>query len=221
MEKFINDLYSNSNFPIILCVLIAVFTVLFIITLFLALRDAKKNEESVEKMLDGTKDEKSEDVPVETKELKEEVEPTFEDITFNEKEEEKSEEVKYPGVSFEPTLEKKEETNNVDVIEETTTTIPVLKDDEISNFENFFLENLKDKEEDNNVFDFTEKKEEEPAKKIELEPVDVNFDFSSLEEDSKKSETPEIPASVEADMPKMKADYSYKQIERETYKINK
>ena len=42
MEKFINNLYSNSNFPIILFSLIGIFIVLFIITLILALRDAKK-----------------------------------------------------------------------------------------------------------------------------------------------------------------------------------
>ena len=43
MEKFINNLYSNSNFPIILVCLIAIFVVLFIITLILALKDAKNN----------------------------------------------------------------------------------------------------------------------------------------------------------------------------------
>ena len=45
MEKFINNLYSNSNFPIILGALIIIFVILFVITLILALKDAKNNME--------------------------------------------------------------------------------------------------------------------------------------------------------------------------------
>ena len=179
MEKFINNLYSNSNFPIILVCLIAIFVVLFIITLILALKDAKNNSLDEDEKKEEPKDkvEFKEPVP----EVKEEPQ-TFEEVSFDSEEAKEEKANKYSGVSFEePKVnEAAKETSPVDVIEETTTSIPVLKDEEISNFEEFFLQNLKEKSENNNVFDFSKKEDKEEvsiseeAKKDSTEVSDSN-----------------------------------------------
>lgn len=202
MEKFINNLYSNSNFPIILFSLIGIFIVLFIITLILALRDAKKysKEEELESK-------KTDDLEVKEESPKEEQEEThFEDITFNEEEKPKEDETTFDGISFDDkNLDddkdtKDDEDTKEEVIEETTTEIPVLKDEEISNFEEFFLENLKDKKD--NVFDFSKIEDKKATEKLENNELDFNSD-------------------IEMELPKKKTDYSFKNIDGESYKINK
>lgn len=199
MEKFINNLYSNSNFPIILFSLIGIFIVLFIITLILALRDAKKY--SKEEELNSKEKKDLEESPKEEKE-----ETHFEDITFNEEEKPKEEETTFEGISFDDkNLEddkdtKDDEDTKEEVIEETTTEIPVLKDEEISNFEEFFLENLKDKKD--NVFDFSKIEDKKATEKLENNELDFNSD-------------------IEMELPKKKTDYSFKNIDVESYKINK
>lgn len=199
MEKFINNLYSNSNFPIILFSLIGIFIVLFIITLILALRDAKKY--SKEEELNSKEKKDLEESPKE-----EEEETHFEDITFNEEEKPKEDETTFEGISFDDkNLEddkdtKDDEDTKEEVIEETTTEIPVLKDEEISNFEEFFLENLKDKKD--NVFDFSKIEDKKATEKLENNELDFNSD-------------------IEMELPKKKTDYSFKNIDGESYKINK
>ncbi len=147
MEKFINNLYSNSNFPIILGALIIIFVVLFIITLILALKDAKNNMEL--EVSKDREDKENKDNVVFKEPEKEETEEkvSFENVSFDKEEENQDEKPKYEGISFDEVSGDtvSDGTSKVDVIEETTETIPVLKDDEISNFEEFFLENLKDK----------------------------------------------------------------------------
>ena len=199
MEKFINNLYSNSNFPIILFTLIGIFIVLFIITLILALRDAKKY--SKEEELNSKERKDLEESPKEEQE-----ETHFEDITFNEEEKPKEDETTFEGISFDDkNLEddkdtKDDEDTKEEVIEETTTEIPVLKDEEISNFEEFFLENLKDKKD--NVFDFSKIEDKKATEKLENNELDFNSD-------------------IEMELPKKKTDYSFKNIDGESYKINK
>lgn len=196
MEKFINNLYSNSNFPIILFSLIGIFIVLFIITLILALRDAKKYSKEEELESKETNDlEVKEESPKEEKE-----ETHFEDITFNEEEKSKEGETTFAGISFDnKSVEDNSETKE-EVIEETTTEIPVLKDEEISNFEEFFLENLKDKKD--NVFDFSKIEDKKVTEKLENNQLDFNSD-------------------IEMELPKKKTEYSFKDIDGESYKINK
>lgn len=199
MEKFINNLYSNSNFPIILFTLIGIFIVLFIITLILALRDAKKY--SKEEELNSKERKDLEESPKEEQE-----ETHFEDITFNEEEKPKEDETTFEGISFDDkNLDddkdtKDDEDTKEEVIEETTTEIPVLKDEEISNFEEFFLENLKDKKD--NVFDFSKIEDKKATEKLENNELDFNSD-------------------IEMELPKKKTDYSFKNIDGESYKINK
>ena len=199
MEKFINNLYSNSNFPIILFSLIGIFIVLFIITLILALRDAKKY--SKEEELNSKEKKDLEESPKEEKE-----ETHFEDITFNDEEKLKEDETTFDGISFDDkNLDddkdtKDDEDTKEEVIEETTTEIPVLKDEEISNFEEFFLENLKDKKD--NVFDFSKIEDKKATEKLENNELDFNSD-------------------IEMELPKKKTDYSFKNIDGESYKINK
>ena len=199
MEKFINNLYSNSNFPIILFSLIGIFIVLFIITLILALRDAKKY--SMEEELNSKERKDLEESPKEEQE-----ETHFEDITFNEEEKPKEVETTFEGISFDDkNLDEDKDTKDdkdtkEEVIEETTTEIPVLKDEEISNFEEFFLENLKDKKD--NVFDFSKIEDKKATEKLENNELDFNSD-------------------IEMELPKKKTDYSFKNIDGESYKINK
>lgn len=199
MEKFINNLYSNSNFPIILFSLIGIFIVLFIITFILALRDAKKY--SKEEELNSKEKKDLEESPKEEKE-----ETHFEDITFNDEEKPKEDETTFDGISFDDkNLDddkdtKDDEDTKEEVIEETTTEIPVLKDEEISNFEEFFLENLKDKKD--NVFDFSKIEDKKATEKLENNELDFNSD-------------------IEMELPKKKTDYSFKNIDGESYKINK
>ena len=202
MEKFINNLYSNSNFPVILFSLIGIFIVLFIITLILALRDAKKYSKEEELESKKTDDlEGKEESPKEEKE-----ETHFEDITFNEEEKPKEVETTFEGISFDDkNLDADKDTKDdkdtkEEVIEETTTEIPILKDEEISNFEEFFLENLKDKKD--NVFDFSKIEDKEVTEKLENNQLDFNSD-------------------IEMELPKKKTDYSFKNIDGESYKINK
>lgn len=193
MEKFINNLYSNSNFPIILFSLIGIFIVLFIITLILALRDAKKY--SKEEELNSKERKDLEESP------KEEEEKThFEDITFNEEEKPKEDETIFEGISFDDKNLDDDKDTKEEVIEETTTEIPILKDEEISNFEEFFLENLKDKKD--NVFDFSKIEDKKVTEKLENNQLDFNSD-------------------IEMKLPKKKIDYSFKNIYGESYKINK
>ena len=193
MEKFINNLYSNSNFPIILFSLIGIFIVLFIITLILALRDAKKY--SKEEELNSKERKDLEESPKE-----EEEETHFEDITFNEEEKPKEDETIFEGISFDDKNLDDDKDTKEEVIEETTTEIPVLKDEEISNFEEFFLENLKDKKD--NVFDFSKIEDKKVTEKLENNQLDFNSD-------------------IEMKLPKKKIDYSFKNIYGESYKINK
>lgn len=193
MEKFINNLYSNSNFPIILFSLIGIFIVLFIITLILALRDAKKY--SKEEELNSKERKDLEESPKE-----EEEETHFEDITFNEEEKPKEDETIFDGISFDDKNLDDDKDTKEEVIEETTTEIPVLKDEEISNFEEFFLENLKDKKD--NVFDFSKIEDKKVTEKLENNQLDFNSD-------------------IEMKLPKKKIDYSFKNIDGESYKINK
>lgn len=193
MEKFINNLYSNSNFPIILFSLIGIFIVLFIITLILALRDAKKY--SKEEELNSKERKDLEESPKE-----EEEETHFEDITFNEEEKPKEDETIFEGISFDDKNLDDDKDIKEEVIEETTTEIPVLKDEEISNFEEFFLENLKDKKD--NVFDFSKIEDKKVTEKLENNQLDFNSD-------------------IEMKLPKKKFDYSFKNIDGESYKINK
>lgn len=193
MEKFINNLYSNSNFPIILFSLIGIFIVLFIITLILALRDAKKY--SKEEELNSKERKDLEESPKE-----EEEETHFEDITFNEEEKPKENETIFEGISFDDKNLDDDKDTKEEVIEETTTEIPVLKDEEISNFEEFFLENLKDKKD--NVFDFSKIEDKKVTEKLENNQLDFNSD-------------------IEMKLPKKKTDYSFKNIDGESYKINK
>ena len=194
MEKFINNLYSNSNFPIILFSLIGIFVVLFIITLILALRDAKKYNREDLKPEEATEEE-AESNDSDTK--------VFEDITFNKDEEKTAESSKteeFAGVSFANNEKENETEAKEDVILETTTRLPVLKDEEISNFEEFFLENLKEK--NNNVFDFSKIEDKEVTDKMKNNELDFNSD-------------------VAMELPKKKAEYSFKDIDGESYKINK
>ena len=193
MEKFINNLYSNSNFPIILFSLIGIFIVLFIITLILALRDAKKY--SKEEELNSKERKDLEESPKE-----EEEETHFEDITFNEEEKPKEDETTFEGISFDDKNLDDDKDTKEEVIEETTTEIPVLKDEEIINFEEFFLENLKDKKD--NVFDFSKIEDKKVTEKLENNQLDFNSD-------------------IEMKLPKKKIDYSFKNIDGESYKINK
>lgn len=193
MEKFINNLYSNSNFPIILFSLIGIFIVLFIITLILALRDAKKY--SKEEELNSKERKDLEESPKE-----EEEEAHFEDITFNEEEKPKEDETIFEGISFDDKNLDDDKDIKEEVIEETTTEIPILKDEEISNFEEFFLENLKDKKD--NVFDFSKIEDKKVTEKLENNELDFNSD-------------------IEMKLPKKKIDYSFKNIDGESYKINK
>lgn len=193
MEKFINNLYSNSNFPIILFSLIGIFIVLFIITLILALRDAKKY--SKEEELNSKERKDLEESPKE-----EEEETHFEDITFNEEEKPKEDETIFEGISFDDKNLDDDKDIKEEVIEETTAEIPVLKDEEISNFEEFFLENLKDKKD--NVFDFSKIEDKKVTEKLENNQLDFNSD-------------------IEMKLPKKKIDYSFKNIDGESYKINK
>ena len=245
MEKFINNLYSNSNFPIILVCLIAIFVVLFIITLILALKDAKNNSLDEDEKKEEPKDkvEFKEPVP----EVKEEPQ-TFEEVSFDSEEAKEEKANKYSGVSFEePKVnDAAKETSPVDVIEETTTSIPVLKDEEISNFEEFFLQNLKEKSENNNVFDFSKKEDKEEDKKdstdisesndskasspVTLEsafPVndendlesgsDNEDDVISFDEKEVFENKEEAPVSME--LPKMKKEYTFKELDGESYRI--
>ena len=194
MEKFINNLYSNSNFPIILFSLIGIFVVLFIITLILALRDAKKYNREDLKPEEATEEE-AESNDSDTK--------VFEDITFNKDEEktaESSKKEEFAWVSFANNETENETEAKEDVILETTTRLPVLKDEEISNFEEFFLENLKEK--NNNVFDFSKIEDKEVTDKMKNNELDFNSD-------------------VAMELPKKKAEYSFKDIDGESYKINK
>lgn len=193
MEKFINNLYSNSNFPIILFTLIGIFIVLFIITLILALRDAKKY--SKEEELNSKERKDLEESPKEEQE-----ETHFEDITFNEEEKPKEDETTFEGISFDDKNLDDDKDTKEEVIEETTTEIPILKDEEISNFEEFFLENLKDKKD--NVFDFSKIEDKKATEKLENNELDFNSD-------------------IEMELPKKKTDYSFKNIDGESYKINK
>lgn len=215
MEKFINNLYSNSNFPIILGALIVVFVILFVITLILALKDAKNNLEFEEESKDKENKDKVSFQEKENAEPEEKV--SFENVSFDKEEEEKTEEKsKYEGISFaEASNTEPTDVSKIDVIEETTQTIPVLKDEEISNFEEFFLQNLKDKK-DNNIFDFS-KKEDSLSKEVE------NTNQESLE--SKEEVKEEVPAKEEMpldmELPKMKQEYTFKELDGESYKLNK
>lgn len=215
MEKFINNLYSNSNFPIILGALIVVFVILFVITLILALKDAKNNLEFEEESKDKENKDKVSFQEKENVEPEEKV--SFENVSFDKEEEEKTEgKSKYEGISFdEASNTEPTDVSKVDVIEETTQTIPVLKDEEISNFEEFFLQNLKDKK-DNNIFDFS-KKEDSLSKEVE------NTNQESLE--SKEEVKEEVPAKEEMpldmELPKMKQEYTFKELDGESYKLNK
>ena len=215
MEKFINNLYSNSNFPIILGALIVVFVILFVITLILALKDAKNNLEFEEESKDKENKDKVSFQEKENAEPEEKV--SFENVSFDKEEEEKTgEKPKYEGISFdEASNTEPTDVSKVDVIEETTQTIPVLKDEEISNFEEFFLQNLKDKK-DNNIFDFS-KKEDSLSKEVE------NTNQESLE--SKEEVKEEVPAKEEMpldmELPKMKQEYTFKELDGESYKLNK
>ena len=210
MEKFINNLYSNSNFPIILGALIVVFVILFIITL----KDAKNNLEFEEESKDKENKDK---VSFQEKENKEPEETaSFENVSFDKEEEKTEEKSKYEGISFdEVSNTEPPDVSKFDVIEETTQTIPVLKDEEISNFEEFFLQNLKDKK-DNNIFDFS-KKEDSSSKEVE------NTNLESLE--SKEEVKEEVPAKEEMpldmELPKMKQEYTFKELDGESYKLNK
>ena len=222
MEKYINNLYSNSNFPIILVCLIAIFVVLFIITLILALKDAKNNSLDEDEKKEEPKDkvEFKEPVP----EVKEEPQ-TFEEVSFDSEEAKEEKANKYSGVSFEePKVnDAAKETSPVDVIEETTTSIPVLKDEEISNFEEFFLQNLKEKSENNNVFDFSKKEDKEEVspseedKKDSTEVSDNKDDVISFEEKKVSENKEEVPVSME--LPKMKKEYTFKELDGESYRI--
>lgn len=239
MEKFINNLYSNSHFPIVLACLIVVFVVLFVITLFLALKDAKNNSLDEDEKKEESKDkvEFKEPIP----EVKEEPQ-TFEEVSFDSEEAKEEKANKYSGVSFEePKVnEAVNETSPVDVIEETTTSIPVLKDEEISNFEEFFLQNLKDKNGDNNIFDFSKKddnnisdshedetsavqavpavSESGNAVSMDYENANVNDVVSFAKNDNLNSEKiEEKPAGVE--LPKMKKEYTFKELDGESYRL--
>ena len=253
MEKFINNLYSNSNFPIILVCLIAIFVVLFIITLILALKDAKNNFLDDDEKKEEPKDkvEFKEPIP----EVKEEPQ-TFEEVSFDSEEAKEEKANKYSGVSFEePKVnEAAKDSSPVDVIEETTTSIPVLKDEEISNFEEFFLQNLKEKSENNNVFDFSKKEDKEEVsiseedkkdntevsesndskisspvtlesafpvnddKENDLESGSDNEDgVISFEEKDVSENKEEAPVSME--LPKMKKEYTFKELDGESYHI--
>ena len=251
MEKFINNLYSNSNFPIILVCLIAIFVVLFIITLILALKDAKNNSLDEDEKKEEPKDkvEFKEPVP----EVKEEPQ-TFEEVSFDSEEAKEEKANKYSGVSFEePKVnDAAKETSPVDVIEETTTSIPVLKDEEISNFEEFFLQNLKEKSENNNVFDFSKKEDKEevsPSKEDKKDSTDIsesndsktsspvtlestfavndenNLETGSDNEDGVVSfEEKEVAenkeeAPVSMELPKMKKEYNFIELDGESYRI--
>lgn len=253
MEKFINNLYSNSNFPIILVCLIAIFVVLFIITLILALKDAKNNSLDEDEKKEEPKDkvEFKEPVP----EVKEEPQ-TFEEVSFDSEEAKEEKSDKYSGVSFEePKVnDAAKETSPIDVIEETTTSIPVLKDEEISNFEEFFLQNLKEKSENNNVFDFSKKEDKEevsPSEEDKKDSTEVSEsndskistpvtlesafpvnddkendlesgsnnedDVISFEEKEVSENKEEAPVSME--LPKMKKEYTFKELDGESYRI--
>lgn len=213
MEKFINNLYSNSNFPIILGALILIFVVLFVITLVLALKDAKNNLELEEE----PKDKESKDNVSFKEEVNEDTEEkvSFENVSFDTEEEKKDEKPKYEGISYEEVKPVSDGVlESVDVIEETTQTIPVLKDEEISNFEEFFLQNLKDKK-DNNVFDFS-KKEDIPKEEVnENKPVTLES-HDEVKEESVKEEVP-----LDMELPKMKQVYTFKELDGESYRLNK
>ena len=214
MEKFINNLYSNSNFPIILGALIIIFVVLFIITLILALKDAKNNMEL--EVSKDREDKENKDNVVFKEPEKEETEEkvSFENISFDKEEENQDEKPKYEGISFDEVSGDtvSDGTSKVDVIEETTQTIPVLKDDEISNFEEFFLENLKDKK-DGNIFDFSNKDTEENKKTTS---VALEDDTNAINSESTKEV---VPSDME--LPKMKQEYTFKELDGESYRLNK
>lgn len=253
MEKFINNLYSNSNFPIILVCLIAIFVVLFIITLILALKDAKNNSLDEDEKKEEPKDKVEFKDPV--PEVKEEPQ-TFEEVSFDSEEAKEEKADKYSGVSFEePKVnDAAKETSPIDVIEETTTSIPVLKDEEISNFEEFFLQNLKEKSQNNNVFDFSKKEDKEEVSPSEEDrkdskevsenndsktsspvtlesafPVnddnennlesgsDNEDDVISFDEKEVFENKEEAPVSME--LPKMKKEYTFKELDGESYRI--
>ena len=106
-------------------------------------------------------------------------------------------------------------TAKVDVIEETTETIPVLKDDEISNFEEFFLENLKDKK-DGNIFDFSKKEDKDTEENKKTTSVALEDDTNAINSESTKEV---VPSDME--LPKMKQEYTFKELDGESYRLNK
>ena len=186
-------------------------------------------------------------------EVKEEPQ-TFEEVSFDSEEAKEEKDDKYSGVSFqEPKVnDAAKETSPVDVIEETTTSIPVLKDGEISNFEEFFLQNLKEKSENNNVFDFSkkeDKEEESPSEEDRKDSTDISEsndskasspvtlesafpvndendlesgldnedDVISFDEKEVFENKEEAPVSME--LPKMKKEYTFKELDGESYRI--
>ena len=106
-------------------------------------------------------------------------------------------------------------TSKVDVIEETTQTIPVLKDDEISNFEEFFLENLKDKK-DGNIFDFSKKEDKDTEENKNTTSVALEDDTNAINSEPTKEV---VPSDME--LPKMKQEYTFKELDGESYRLNK
>lgn len=217
MEKFINNLYSNSNFPIILGALIIIFVVLFIITLILALKDAKNNMEL--EVSKDREDKENKDNVVFKEPEKEETEEkvSFENVSFDKEEENQDEKPKYEGISFDEVSGDtvSDVTSKVDVIEETTQTIPVLKDDEISNFEEFFLENLKDKK-DGNIFDFSKKEDKDTEENKKTTSVALEDDTNAMNSEPTKEV---VPSDME--LPKMKQEYTFKELYGESYRLNK
>ena len=101
------------------------------------------------------------------------------------------------------------------MIEETTQTIPVLKDDEISNFEEFFLENLKDKK-DGNIFDFSKKEDKDTEENKKTTSVALEDDKNAINSESTKEV---VPSDME--LPKMKQEYTFKELYGESYRLNK
>lgn len=96
LNEFMDKVYSNPNFPVILFSLIGLLLAAFIITLILAIRDAKKNKM---KLVSETKDalefnsDNAIELVNETKEVEEE--KVFEDIVFDVKSEPSKEEVTF------------------------------------------------------------------------------------------------------------------------------
>ena len=228
MEKFINNLYSNSNFPIILGALIIIFVVLFVITLILALKDAKNNMEL--EVSKDREDKENKDNVVFKEPEKEETEEkvSFENVSFDKEEEKQDEKPKYEGISFEEVSGDtvSDGTSKVDVIEETTQTIPVLKDDEISNFEdnitpkigyiNFDLSfNLKDKK-DGNIFDFSKKEDKVTEENKKTTSVALEDDTNAINGEPTKEVVP-----FDMELPKMKQEYTFKDLDGESYRLNK